>query len=296
MILYLNENIINEAVDADKVVDAIDNRKAVLINYADEEVSHPGTRYIEPYVYGLTKAGNPCFRAYQYWGDTKRGVPKWKLFRLDRVESWNPTNNTFELEPKARGWAAEAFNNNGDNSMGAVYDIVQLKDEPLTDYEKLKARTQQIRNNMSVNINDVNKSSNKGPIKNITQNSQQNNQVKQEGPISNDYTNPDNYSSKDLMRNNKFQDMLRRNIEYSDRQKKNKTNTANQTNIETANNNNNSPIKQEPNQSGPIVGDTTNPDENKPTDLMNNDGFRKMIQRNIDITNQDRIRKNKRKY
>ena len=56
MILYLTEDIINEAVSGSEVVDAINNRKAVLINYADENASHTGKRYIEPYVYGVTKA------------------------------------------------------------------------------------------------------------------------------------------------------------------------------------------------------------------------------------------------
>jgi hypothetical protein len=304
MILYLNESIVNEAVEPDKVIDAINNRNAVLINYADEEASHPGVRYVEPYVFGLTKAGNPCFRAYQYWGDTKRGVPKWKLFRLDRVESWNPTNNTFDLEPNARGWAAEAFNNNGDGSMSAVYNIVKLDDAPLTDYEKLKARTKQIKNNMSVNINDINKTNNKGPVQNVqptevTPNPQptSGNNQKQEGPISNDYTNPNDYSSNDLMNNDDFKKMLQRNIEYSDRQKKNKSNTTvNQSNVTTANDSNKSPIKQEPQQSGPIVGDTTNPDDNKANDLMSNDDFKKMLQRNIEITNKDRARRNKKRY
>lgn len=146
MILFLAEDVINEAVSASEVVKALDDRKAVLINYADEEASHPGKRYIEPYVYGLTKAGNPCIRAYQYWGDTKRGTPKWKLFRLDRVESWEPTDNTFELEPKARGWAAEAYNNNGDGSMSAVYKMVSLGEEPKTEYERLRARTRELMN------------------------------------------------------------------------------------------------------------------------------------------------------
>ena len=155
MILYLTEDVINEAVSGSEVVDAINNRKAVLINYADKNASHTGKRYIEPYVYGVTKAGNPCIRAYQYWGDTKRGVPKWKLFRLDRVQSWEPTEDTFELEPKARGWAAQAYNNNGDGSMAEVYQTVELGAEPQTDYERLKARTRQIKNSKPININNV---------------------------------------------------------------------------------------------------------------------------------------------
>ena len=42
--------------------------------------------------------------------DTKRGVPSWKLLRLDRITSWKPTDNKFNIDPKARGFAKEAFN------------------------------------------------------------------------------------------------------------------------------------------------------------------------------------------
>ena len=116
-----------------------DQKYTELFAAADENASHTGKRYIEPYVFGVTKAGNDAIRAYQYWGDTKKGTPAWKLFRLDRIESWEPTGEKFELEPQARGWASQAFNKGGDKSLVKIYTIAKLDDEPLTDYEKLKA-------------------------------------------------------------------------------------------------------------------------------------------------------------
>ena len=269
MILYLTESIISEAVSGKEVVDAINNRKAVLINYADENASHTGKRYIEPYVYGATKAGNPCIRAYQYWGDTKRGVPKWKLFRLDRIESWEPTNDTFELEPKARGWAAQAYNNNGDNSMSDVYKTVELGNEPQTDYERLKARTRQIKNSTPININNVDlkpnmhkqytKPAQAGPIGNMQagnnieapvepeQNAQQepssvdmengtDNRIEQDtninGPITNNSVDPQKSSADELMSNDEFRKMLQRNLEITDQEKQKRLNRKDQTNLE----------------------------------------------------------------
>lgn len=255
MILYLTEDILNESVNGQTVVDALNNRRAVLINYADENASHTGKRYIEPYVYGVTKAGNDAIRAYQYWGDTKRGVPKWKMFRLDRIESWEPTEETFELEPNARGWAAEAFNKGGDKSFAKIYQIVKLDNEPLTDYEKLKAQNKALKNRKPVNINNIDMS----PIK-----KQQ--EPVQSGPIS---TQPTQTTPSPVQPTNNTQSQpIHQNGVESDREQ--------------------SPIEKEPQTSGPITGNTTNPEENKANDLMSNDEFRKMLQRNLGITNQEK--------
>ena len=79
-------------------IDAINNKYRILINYDDEDNHATGIRLVEPYVLGYTKAGNLAFRGYQYNGDTVRGVPKWKLFRLDRVINWQPTKQKFNVD------------------------------------------------------------------------------------------------------------------------------------------------------------------------------------------------------
>lgn len=314
MILFLAEDVINEAVSASEVVKALDDRKAVLINYADEEASHPGKRYIEPYVYGLTKAGNPCIRAYQYWGDTKRGTPKWKLFRLDRVESWEPTDNTFELEPKARGWAAEAYNNNGDGSMSAVYKMVSLGEEPKTEYERLRARTRELMNRKTpININNINKK-NSGPIGNTnkksnppienTENNEQGpvdstnaqiasqdsieNSNRTQGPITGDTTNPQDVSVGDLMSNDDFKKMLQRNLEITNKEKQRRFGKNGEYSGGSSANQN----SQETNSMrGPITGDATNPQDASAEELMSSDNFKKMLQRNLEITNKEKQRR-----
>ena len=156
------QNILNESVSSDKVIDAINNRYQVIINYSDEESRAPKKRLIEPYVYGVSKAGNSVFRAFQYEGDTYRGKPKWKLFRLDRVESWTPTEQHFNVDPKTRGWDAPAFNEHGDNSMSNVLSIVNLSDgstsnpfEKGSDLWLARQKTDNMRQSTPININQM---------------------------------------------------------------------------------------------------------------------------------------------
>lgn len=142
------QNVLNEAVSSEDVNDAINNKFQVIINYRDDKSRAIEKRLIEPYVYGLSKAGNEVFRAYQYEGDTFRGKPKWKLFRLDRVESWNPTNQHFNQQPNERGWNAAHYNEN-DGSMSTVLNKVKFDDDIddgifRTDFEKQMLKRKQI--------------------------------------------------------------------------------------------------------------------------------------------------------
>ena len=66
--LFLAEAVASVA----SVNDAIKGRYQVTINYKGDPKHGiaPGLRTIQIYVYGLTKVGNPCVRAYQPYGDT----------------------------------------------------------------------------------------------------------------------------------------------------------------------------------------------------------------------------------
>lgn len=121
------QTVLNEGVNQHAVMDAIDNRYRAFIDYSDEDNNAPGQRLIEPYALGLTKAGNLALRAYQYQGATLRGIPKWKLFRLDRMTKWRPLRNSkFNLQPKDQGFNAPAYNEHGDNTMISVIDQVKF--------------------------------------------------------------------------------------------------------------------------------------------------------------------------
>ena len=119
--------VLNESVSEDEVIQAINNKNYVDMNYADEKSSATGRRLIEPYAYGLTKGGNPVLRAYQISGDSLRGKPKWKFFRLDRIIGWKPRKQTFNSPPPMHGftWAPD-FNENGDKSMSVVYALADF--------------------------------------------------------------------------------------------------------------------------------------------------------------------------
>lgn len=191
--------ILNESVSSDKVNDAINNKYQVIITYKDEDSNAVGKRLIEPYVYGASSAGNPVFRAYQYEGDTFRGKPKWKLFRLDRVESWQPTNNHFNQQPNNRHWNAEDYNTNGDRSMTVVYNQVKFDDEFddgifRTDFEKqLLKRKKQRQQSTPINVQDI-VPQQSGPVQTVPQTYDSKDKGTR-GPIQNKETTPQGYEN-----------------------------------------------------------------------------------------------------
>ena len=119
--------VLNEDVDVKSVNDAIDRTYEVLINYRGESGEHAGEREIQPVAYGTTKAGFPAIRAFQPNGDTSSRVPSWKLFRLDRIESWNPQpDRVFDEPPGFNQQVLGSFNPNGDESMTQVFKIASF--------------------------------------------------------------------------------------------------------------------------------------------------------------------------
>ena len=119
--------VLNEGVDVKSVNDAIDRTYEVLINYRGEEGEHTGPREIQPVAYGTTKAGFPAIRAFQPNGDTSSRVPSWKLFRLDRIESWKPQpDRKFDEPPGFNQQALGQFNPNGDEGMSQVFKVASF--------------------------------------------------------------------------------------------------------------------------------------------------------------------------
>lgn len=195
------QNILNESVTPNEVNDAINNKIQVIINYSDEKNRAPNKRLIEPYAYGLTQSGNEVLRAYQYDGDTFRGKPKWKFFRLDRIQSWNPTENHFNAQPNERGWNAEDYNMKGDDSMTTVFNQVHF------DYDE-------------TSNNPYEKGSDLYNIRKRTDNIKQSNPVKltqmtdnKPGPVT------QNNKHITTQQDDDFQKMLKRNLEITQKEK-----------------------------------------------------------------------------
>lgn len=266
MVLYLTESIGNVPNIQSKVIDALNKRQGIVIQYDDEtSTPHTGDRYIEPYVYGLTKRYNQCIRAYQYYGDTKRGVPKWKLLLLNRIKSWEPTDEIFDLEPRARGWAAEAFNNNGDESMSRVFQIVQLGTNPQSDYERLKAKTRRLQNSKPVNINQFKASNIETALSTDEFKNRLKANKKQSGPIE-----PETKQQQSPI-------PIEPTTQVTDAGPVDGHGSTTQQ----------SPVKQEDNSSGPII----KPKPATATEMNNDEDFQKMLQRNMEITRQEKERR-----
>lgn len=127
-----NSLLLTESVGVDEVNDALDNHKRVIINYRSKgEDKNTGARVIEVYAYGLTKAGNPCIRAFQPYGDTTSRVPSWKFFRLDRIIEWKPTEQTFDRPADFYYKNLGNFNPNGDETMSVVYKVAKFGNDQI---------------------------------------------------------------------------------------------------------------------------------------------------------------------
>ena len=82
---------------------------------------------VQPVAYGLTKAGNPCFRAYQLNGSSESAeknegvIPGWRLFLLDRVvpNTWKDSGKVFKEPPM--------YNPDGDKTMTEVFVQADFK-------------------------------------------------------------------------------------------------------------------------------------------------------------------------
>lgn len=159
------QEVICEDVSPNDVNDAINNQHRVIIKYSDEKDRAPETRMIEPYVYGITKAGNAAIRAYQYYGDTFRGAPKWKLFRLDRITGWKETDEFFNITPRENGYNAEEYNREGDKSLTTIFNQVGL--EPVDTSDTLamaRKKTERIKKSKPTNV--LKQGTKSGPVNN----------------------------------------------------------------------------------------------------------------------------------
>lgn len=127
--IVLEGDLLTENVSVDSINSAIDGLHPVWITYDDTEDGQPpasgskgkARRLIYPVAYGLSKKNNEVIRAFQPEGSTKRGVPKWKFFRVDRIKFWR-TITSRQYDPET----LVGFNEDGDKSMTVVYTIAPI--------------------------------------------------------------------------------------------------------------------------------------------------------------------------
>ena len=110
------KSLILEVASIDSIVDAINKRNKIIIYYDGDEPGGRGLREIEPVCFGYSKADNPVLRAWDYQGAShtaykgEQPLPGWRLFRVDKILSFKPTNEKFNT-PRPN------YNPNGDKSM-----------------------------------------------------------------------------------------------------------------------------------------------------------------------------------
>lgn len=119
---------INEGVSTDDVNAAINGKYNVNILYRDFEGQPPSKRYIQVYNFSKTKGGNDAIRAYQIFGGSKTNNNKgyWKIFRLDRIEGWFPTNVKWKQPVSDLDSTIPKYNQNGDRTMSSVINKVKI--------------------------------------------------------------------------------------------------------------------------------------------------------------------------
>lgn len=134
----VKEKLLVESVDFNTVKDSIMGKYNVKIVYVDGDGVRT-SRYIQPYVLGDTLAGNKAIRAYQIFGGSRTMTTSgeqaqggWRIFRLDRIVDWVPTNMKFKVPISdlpsfmiSRG----RFNPNGDKMFNTIDAIAKFGKE-----------------------------------------------------------------------------------------------------------------------------------------------------------------------
>ena len=265
-------NLLTENIGTQNIIDAIKKRHRLIITYDDEVHHKVGKRYIEPYVLGTTKAGNKAVRAFQYNGDTWRGVPKWKLFRLDRIKSIKDANITFYDEPSKEGWTEKLYNDEGDNSLIDIDYQVSFDDNGNDLYSpslyQNRNKTKRLQNSNPLKLSDLAKQNNDGTtldkVDNSTEKKHQN-------------TKPTDFNSQE------FKDMLARNLERTnqERAKRGQKEYNFEPDIAQTDTNDNPP-QIEP--------------KDEPTSYYDSKEFKDMLSRNLERTNQERVKRGQKEY
>ena len=95
------KGLICEIASIDSIVDAIKNKRVLVIYYDGDEPGGRGLREIEPVCLGVSKAGNKILRAWDSEGASYTGfkgeqpLPGWRIFRLDKILSSKTTGEVY---------------------------------------------------------------------------------------------------------------------------------------------------------------------------------------------------------
>lgn len=113
------QEILFEAIGQSIIVGTIKNKNIVRLDYHGKNPGGSGMRTVEPVCLGYNKRNRLVLRVWDEAGASHTGftgkqpLPGWRLLRVDRIGSYNPTEEQFtQARPK--------YNPNGDRSMARV--------------------------------------------------------------------------------------------------------------------------------------------------------------------------------
>lgn len=90
----------------EQISNSVRNKNLVTIYYDGEDNGGKGLRVIEPFCFGVSKAGNSVIRAWEREGASftaqkgEQPLPGWRLFRVDRIGSYNVDPRDTFNEPR----------------------------------------------------------------------------------------------------------------------------------------------------------------------------------------------------
>ena len=123
------KSLLTEVASLGDIQDSIKKRIVVTVYYDGDIPGGKGYRRIEPVCVGYSKAGNLVVRAWDIDGAShtasigEKPLPGWRLFRADKIFTYQPTADTFsEVRPN--------YNPNGDKSMKRVILNAKFNVEP----------------------------------------------------------------------------------------------------------------------------------------------------------------------
>jgi len=98
----------NNSQNVEKLEDLVTNKLTCTIDYAGVSPTDilRGIRVIEPYTVGVGEKGETYLRAWLIKGVSRTGrinprlVPGWRLFRVDRIRTINPSLQKFTVPRK----------------------------------------------------------------------------------------------------------------------------------------------------------------------------------------------------
>jgi predicted DNA-binding transcriptional regulator YafY len=117
------KDILNEVANRDQIIRAIEQKQIVSIYYDSDDVGGKGYREVEPVCLGdIVKSDGTkqtYLRAWDIQGAShtdytgEQPLPGWRLFKIDKITSWNPTGENFTS-------ARPDYNFTGDKTMTKV--------------------------------------------------------------------------------------------------------------------------------------------------------------------------------